>query len=124
MNASIHNDGTMNITESAFAFGDNASASVTVNEGTPNPPGDADLRADLAELLAQLRTAAALLGGQEQDMVTEAADEVAEELAAPTTRWEQIREALHRVEPTVAALANLAADVARIAEAVSRLLPH
>jgi hypothetical protein len=54
--------------------------------------------------------------------VTEAADDMEEELAQPTTSWRRILDALQRAGPTVASLARLAGDVAGIESAVRSMI--
>jgi len=120
----INNKGTMNITNSAVAVGKNASAATTVNQAASASLDDSELRSALAELVMRLRAVAGELAGPDQGVVTEAADEVAAELTEPSPRWARIREALRRVGPAVTALVNLAADVARITEAINPLLPR
>ncbi len=123
MSDSYNFQGKMDFTNSAVAFGQNASAS-TVNSTGPMSPEEGELRASLEKLLPVLQTVAGALASPAQGVVSGAVNEVTQELAEPRPRWEKIRAALRRVAPAVATLTTLASDVARIADAVTPLIPH
>ena len=120
MSDGIRAKGNINFTDSAVAFGAHANASYTA---APAAPGVEDeLRAELAKLAARLRSVSGELA--DRDLVTEAADEVDQELALPATGWQRILDALRRAGPAVASLARLATDVASIESAVQSMIPH
>jgi hypothetical protein len=123
MSDSFNFNGKMDFNNSAVAFGKNASAS-TVNSAAPMSPEEAELRASLEKLLPVLLTVAGGLAYPAQGVVSGAVSEVTRELAEPRPRWEKIRAALRRVAPAVTALTTLASDVARIADAITPLIPH
>lgn len=122
MSDGIRNKGRLTITNSAVAVGAHAQASNAPGPAPLVPPDEAELRSELARLTARLRSVADELA--DRDAVTEAADEVDEELAQPTAGWRRILDALRRVGPAVASLARLAGDVASIESAVQSMIPH
>jgi hypothetical protein len=112
-----------NVTNSAVSFGQNTTTSV-VNPATPASAEEAALRADLEMLLPRLQLVAGELATPAAGAVTGAVDEVTQELAEPKPRWQRIQSALSGITPAVATLAKLAADVARITDAINPLIPH
>jgi hypothetical protein len=119
MSDSFNFSGKMHFDHSAVAFGQNASASAVNSTGSVSPE-EAELRASLEKILPVLQTVAGALAPPAQGVVSGAVTEVTQELAEPRPRWEKIRAALHRVVPAVTALTTLAADLARIADAIPR----
>ncbi|MER7672052.1 hypothetical protein ABTY61_26845 [Kitasatospora sp. NPDC096128] len=122
MSGNFHNKGKLTITDSAVAIGAHSRATNSVGAARDDSPEEAELRAELARLVERLRGIADELADRET--VSGAADAVAEELAAPATRWQRIKDVLGRVAPSVAALTQLATDVGRLEAAAEALIPH
>jgi hypothetical protein len=122
MSDGIRNKGRLTIANSAVAVGAHAQASNAAGPAAPVPLEEAELRSELARLAVRLRSVADELA--DPDTVTEAADEVDEELAQPAAGWRRILDVLQRVGPAVASLARLAGDVASIESAVQSMITH
>lgn len=122
MSDGIRNKGRLTIANSAVAVGAHAQASNAAGPAAAAPLEEAELRSELARLAVRLRSVADELANP--DTVTEAADEVDEELAQSATGWRRILDVLQRVGPAVASLARLAGDVASIESAVQSMITH
>jgi hypothetical protein len=122
MGDTIRNKGKLTITNSAVAVGAHARASNRTGPAAAAAPEEAELRSELTQLIARLRTVADEL--TDRDTVTGAADELDDELAQPTTGWRRVLDALRRVGPAVAGLARLSSDVAGIETAIEAMIRH